>query len=435
MKITSRSIGINKISVPPRRQRKDLGDLSGLKASILALGILNPIVVESDRDNPGQYLLIAGERRFRSAQELDLATVPIRTIESLTPDERIRIELEENIKRKQLDWQEEAKAVELYVAINPNQTQEQIAESLGVPQSYISRCVAFVRGAEEMPELKAASNLTAAVNIIKRKEQRKLDTLLDGQSLDDQLLGKPAAPAAPAVALPYTIQHTSFLTWASEYSGPRFNLLHCDFPYGLNMDSAPLQGRAGAWASDNYDDRPELYFQLLSCLLAHKDNIIADSAHVLFWLSLNFLHETTEAFTAAGFLVHPFPFIWGKSDGKSFLPDPQRWPRRGYEAALLISRGDRKIVQAKQNIVWEPTTKTLHLSEKPVPVVQHLMSMFCDESSRVLDPTCGSGTAILAAKNLKAAFALGLEIDPQHAAGATGRLNALPDPLESLLNV
>jgi len=44
--------------------------------------------------------------------------------------------------------------------------------------------------------------------------------------------------------------------------------------------------------------------------------------------------------------------------------------------------------------------------------------MFIDEYSRVLDPTCGSGTALRAAESLGASFVLGLEINPDFCEGA-----------------
>lgn len=440
--LKSARVRTERIRVPEFRQRKDLGDLTSLKASITSLGILNPIIVEEDRENEGYFKLIAGERRFRSAQELGLPDVPVRDVQSLLPDERIRIELEENIKRKELSWQEEAKAVALYAAIHPGTGQEQLASMLGVPQAYISRCLDFANGVEKAPEIAAATSLSAATNILKRKAARQLDNALDGMSIDDIAIGKkpeaPTAdhqqPAASEPALPWQVHQADFLSWAPQYSGPRFNLIHCDFPYGLNMDTARLQSTGDSYRSDDYNDSPELYWSLVNGLLEHRERLIADSAHVIFWLSMKYFQDTFAAFSSAGFDVHPFPFIWGKSDGRSFLPDPTRWPRRTYEAALIMSLGDRKMVRAKHNIVWEPTTKSMHLSEKPLRVVSHLLSMYCDESSIMLDPTCGSGTALVAALEHKAKHIVGIELESQHHAAATTRLRNFK-PLGDLIDV
>ena len=60
-----------------------------------------------------------------------------------------------------------------------------------------------------------------------------------------------------------------------------------------------------------------------------------------------------------------------------------------------------------------------HLSPKPEPVLRHFFKMLIDEHSVVLDPTCGSGTALCAAKSLGAAHILGIEIDKDYAERAS----------------
>jgi DNA modification methylase len=125
-----------------------------------------------------------------------------------------------------------------------------------------------------------------------------------------------------------------------------------------------------------------------------------------------------------GWKVDPFPLVWHKSDNAGVLPDPQRGPRRTYETAFFCSRGDRKIVQAVANSVAAPTTKDIHMSEKPVEVLRHFMRMTTDGFSNVLDPTAGSGNAIQVARSLRAASFLGLEIDPQFYNAAKGAYNA-----------
>ena len=60
-----------------------------------------------------------------------------------------------------------------------------------------------------------------------------------------------------------------------------------------------------------------------------------------------------------------------------------------------------------------PSDNALHMSAKPEPMLRYFMGMFCDEHSRVLDPTCGSGSALRAAESLKAERVLGLETNPE----------------------
>lgn len=95
------------------------------------------------------------------------------------------------------------------------------------------------------------------------------------------------------------------------------------------------------------------------------------------------------------------------------MPDPQRYGRRTYETAFLLTFGDRKIVKGADLSFSFSRINTEHRSQKPVEVLAHFFSMFVDETSRVLDPTCGSGTSLITAKRLGAAKVLGLERDPE----------------------
>lgn len=52
-------------------------------------------------------------------------------------------------------------------------------------------------------------------------------------------------------------------------------------------------------------------------------------------------------------------------------------------------------------------------------MLRHFFRMFVDENSKVLDPTCGSGSALRAAKSLDAEYVLGIEKDEGFAERAT----------------
>ena len=85
---------------------------------------------------------------------------------------------------------------------------------------------------------------------------------------------------------------------------------------------------------------------------------------------------------------------------------------------FVASRGDRSITRAVSNIYGAPTVKDTHQSEKPEPMLRHFFQMFVDENTRLLDPTCGSGSALRAAESLGAKYVLGLEVNPDFAEGA-----------------
>lgn len=92
------------------RMRKDLGDIDGLAKSITENGIICPIVLTLEGDVP---VLIAGERRFTALKKLGVSELleneHFKWRDDVANDTyaKTAIELEENIRRKSLNWSEE----------------------------------------------------------------------------------------------------------------------------------------------------------------------------------------------------------------------------------------------------------------------------------------------------------------------------------------
>jgi DNA modification methylase len=138
----------------------------------------------------------------------------------------------------------------------------------------------------------------------------------------------------------------------------------------------------------------------------------------MFWFSMHNYSATVDCLSKH-FDIDPFPLIWMKSDGKGMLPDPMHGPRRIYETCLFGSRGGRVTAASVANAYLARTDRSDHLSPKPEDMLRHFFRMFVDENSKVLDPTCGSGSALRAAKSLGAADVLGIEKDKDFAERAT----------------
>ncbi|MEM2592372.1 MAG: ParB/RepB/Spo0J family partition protein [Thermofilaceae archaeon] len=106
-------IPIEKIDVP-ERLRKDLGDIEDLKRSIKIVGSILPIIVRPKED--GRYALVVGERRLQAFKELGYTRVPA-IIRSYDPLMAELAEIEENLRRKDYDSLERAKAIARYYEI------------------------------------------------------------------------------------------------------------------------------------------------------------------------------------------------------------------------------------------------------------------------------------------------------------------------------
>lgn len=447
--MSSFNISVLSIKIDDDRQRKDLGDITTLAQSFSAIGQITPIVVEPDGDT---YRLIAGERRLTAAKKLGWFEIEAITRADLSDRERVLIELEENVRRKQLTWQEEVKAVQTFVTLS-KEPQAMAAKSLVMSPQTLSHMLTLADNLDRFPELKDCPTWTSAYAQVTIKLKRLTDAALEDIFEDiasgdlntappeDLILdSEPTSPASapklshlyadPAPAKPkeapaFQALEGDFALWAKEYTGRRFNLIHCDFPYGLNMGSANLQNSSARWdvTDGRYDDTPELFDRLTRAFFDNQDNFISDTAHCIFWLAAKNYGRLASRFAHYGWTVCDVPLIWHKSDNAGIAPDVRRWPRRTYEIAVFASRGDRKILKVKAASIAGPTTKDHHLSEKPTPVVTHFLEMLVDETTEIFDPTAGSGTALRAAKALGAKRGLGLDVLPEHVNYMNGAWN------------
>jgi ParB/RepB/Spo0J family partition protein len=380
--------------------------------SIARIGLIHPLVITREGK------LIAGETRFEALKRLGWTGIPIQWSDTLDERELMKIEYEENYKRTDLTWQDQCDFLRrfhaMYLEENPDWTQEDTAEAMGLDQTTVSKQLSVAEAiASGDQRVLATKEYSTAVGIVKRQKERRVADELSllkltvgdesGEVPEEQL--KPESP----------IINVSFLDWVKTYNGAPFNLLNCDFPYGINADKFN-QGSAEAYGG--YEDTPELYWSLVDALVDNKEKLLGKSAHIIFWFSMKWYTETL-AKLQQHFWVDPYPLMWHKSDNKGTLPDPERGPRRVYEVAFLCSFGDRKIIQSKSNTFSGPTVKFgEHMSEKSEDMLAHFMGMMVDENTRMLDPTCGSGSALRAASRLGAGSVLGLELNPEFAENA-----------------
>ncbi len=118
-----------------------LGDLSDLKASIEAKGVLEPILVRPREG--GRFTIISGERRFRAAMEAGLSDIPCIVLD-VSDAEVLEIALIENLQRKDLSPLEEADGY-LMLQERHGYTHEQIAKAVGKSRVTITETISLAR--------------------------------------------------------------------------------------------------------------------------------------------------------------------------------------------------------------------------------------------------------------------------------------------------
>ncbi len=138
------------------RTRFDPEALSSLASSIETSGVIQPLLVRPLLD--GSYELIAGERRWRAAQQAGLAKVPaiVRDSEQV---ERLQMALIENMVREDLNPVEEARACAALVE-ELGVSKEELARRVGRSRPAISNLIRLLDLPDEALELLESGDLS-----------------------------------------------------------------------------------------------------------------------------------------------------------------------------------------------------------------------------------------------------------------------------------
>ena len=130
-------VTLSLIDPDPHQPRTSFDEsrLETLAASVAAQGVIEPLIVSAHPETPGRYLLVAGERRWRAAVLAGLTTVAV-VIRELTPEQRLAVQLIENIDREDLSVLEEAAAV--VRLIDFGRKPKEVADMLGKTPAWVS---------------------------------------------------------------------------------------------------------------------------------------------------------------------------------------------------------------------------------------------------------------------------------------------------------
>ena len=126
---------LTEILTNPDQPRKNFSEdsLRELSESILSNGVIQPIIVEQ---RGSQYIIIAGERRFRASSLAGRDSIPA-IVRDFTEEEKLEIALIENIQREDLSPIEEAMAYR-HIMDAMGFNQQQIADKVGKKRSTIA---------------------------------------------------------------------------------------------------------------------------------------------------------------------------------------------------------------------------------------------------------------------------------------------------------
>ena len=151
-------IDLESISPNPDQPRKYFNEEAQreLQESIKVHGILQPLILAKRGDG---YIIVAGERRYRAAKAVGMATVPA-LVKRIDDSLMREISLIENLQREDLNPIEEAEAIDELIRLN-GYTQEKLAQRIGKARSSVTNILRLLGLDDEVKELVRQNRLSA----------------------------------------------------------------------------------------------------------------------------------------------------------------------------------------------------------------------------------------------------------------------------------
>jgi ParB/RepB/Spo0J family partition protein len=437
------SISFTEITIPENRQRREINyeQLTELAGSISQNGIIHPVVVR--RGENGTYLLVAGERRLKALDYLwtfgeavrcgkehfPAYFVPCIYLGDLDEIDAFEIELEENIRRIDLSWQEKAAATSQLAELrrlqadrdgNEPPTTATIAAEVYPDYSKdeavsITRKELIVNRYVKDPEVAKAKTLDEAFKLIKRQEEAQKNVALG------ELVGKTFSAADHQLVQGNCLSIMQEMVARNE----QFDVILTDPPYGINaQEFGDSGGAGGSTGAHFYDDSPQSWRYLMEpwARLAHQ--ITKPEAHCYAFCDIDMFTQFKIYMLTAGWQVFRTPLAWVNPGGMR-APWPESGPQRKYQLILYAIKGNKRVTKLYPDVITSPADPNLgHPATKPVAVYLDLLRRSVKPGDSVLDPFCGSGT-IFPAAHKAMCRATGIELDPAAYGLAAKRLGEL----------
>jgi DNA modification methylase/ParB-like chromosome segregation protein Spo0J len=435
---------LSRIQIAANRQRKEFDELSlqELVESIEANGLLHAPVLRKEGDS---FFLVAGERRLRAladvhalgkvlrydSQIIPEGLIPYTDLGELAPLAAMEAEMEENLRRVDLTWQERAAARAALVALRNAQADEaerprptilEIAaevrglpadtprEALGFTPQEVREDVILSKFLDD-PEVRGASTAKNAIKVLKRKEEAQRNASLA------------ATVGLTFSSKSHTLLNEDSLDWMRAAPPAQFDIILTDPPYGMGADEFGSTDD-GAARAHSYKDDYETWLAIMRVFPKATYALTKPDAHAYVFCDFDRFHELLMRMTEAGWRVHRTPLIWSNPSGFR-APWPEQGVQRKYELILYAVKGGKKVRALKGDVLEFPKDRDVaHQAAKPVALLEELLRRSASPGDRVLDPFMGSGSTVLACHTHKLPC-VGLELDLSSFGLAVKRVSAL----------
>lgn len=392
------------------RAREEYGNIQELIESFKERGVIQPIAVKTTLTG---YLLLAGGRRLRAMKTMGLALAPCRIYShELSEVEMKSIELEENLLRLDLGWLEKIRLEQqihnLQVAIHGEKTSTSIdapgwskrdtARLLEKSPASIVQDMMLNEVVEKIPELRDCKT---------KDEARKLLSMMQETMIKAELAARieKSRGSIPTelVKLCDDFIIGDFLVNVRSIPDNSMDFIEVDPPYAIDLPSLRKLEELQTEQMKNYNEVPaEKYPDFITRTLQQCYRVLAPTGWLLIWFGPEpWFEPIFQMLKQQGFKTRRIPAIWTKPQGQSMQPDI--YMSNNYEMFFYARKESGLLKKARSNdfeYTGVTPTKRIHPTERPIEMMQDIISVFAEPGQRILVPFLGSGNTLLAASNL-----------------------------------
>jgi len=413
------------------RYRDDYGNLNELAKDIKEVGLIHSILVldknkvgeddlegiEEDMEKP--YLLLAGGRRFtawkRFYSELELGDeIPSKITDQVLNYYEIRkIELMENISRKDLTWQEKSRMTSELHGMEQEKKGKKIkssegghglketAEMVGKSKSTVKNEIDLAQALEHIPELNDVKNKTDAIKILrewnKNDKAEKRATRARKELKDEGLEGVKKK-------IMKSFKYGDFFKQAKKLSANSYDLIEIDPPYGIDLGNVKKKAKHKTLT---YNEVPAgEYEHFMTKTLHHAKRLIKPNGWLVLWYAISPWHDLmVNLVREAGFKTNGLPAMWVKQSGQTMRPkhyfascyEPFIYARASEDSRLNKGGSTNYLIHKSV-----PPQQKWHPTQRPVSLMEDVISRFIPDG-KILVPFAGSGVT------LRTAYKMGIK--------------------------
>lgn len=381
------------------RFRQDYGNLDDLVASIREKGVIQPITLSNELE------LVSGGRRYRAARQAGLTEIPA-LLRDIKGEVGLReLELLENLMRKDLTWAEEDALIleidRLYKLQKTDWSGRKTAFLLGKGTTTVARALERAVAVERFPELKDLKTADEAHKVVKKLEEEVIVRELRSRH-QSQTLDKGIKAMLQLADQSYKIGDT-FRGLTELRSDGKIDIIECDPPYGIDLTEVKRGKEELTSNVRTYNEVPkEAYASFLDKLSRELFRVAAPNAWLIFWYGPTWHTQVFNALCAAGWQTDDIPCIWVKTQGQTNAPEV--YLARAYEPFFLARKG--RPILAKRgrlnvfNFAGEAGQSKYHPTQRPLALMEEVLSTVGIDLQNVLVPFLGSGVTLRAAYKL-----------------------------------